>query len=427
MPAPPTCRTALSVLSTLAVSLAACATVCAEEWPCWRGPRGDGTSLETGIPTDWDGAQGRNVAWKTPVPGRGHSSPIVYRDRVFVTSCVETSGDRVLLCLDRRDGKPLWQRTVVKTPLEKKHSLNSFASGTPATDGRLVFVAFLEPDFHSRSETTPGSMVVAAYDFTGKLQWLVRPGRFSSRHGYCTSPVVYKDKLIVNGDHDGDAYIVALESATGKTIWKTMRENKTRSYVTPIIREIGGRTQMILSGSLCVASYDPNDGSRHWIIDGPTEQYVASLVYNGKLLFMTAGFPEHHILAIRPDGHGNVTDTHVAWRTTKACSYVPSPIAAGPYFLVVSDSGIGSCFDADTGERHWMERINQHASASLVSADGLVHFMADTGETTIVRPGTELDVVAENELGEECYASPAISRGQVFLRGTTHLYCIGKP
>ena len=138
--------------------------------------------------------------------------------------------------------------------------------------------------------------------------------------------------MIVNGDHDGDAYLVALDRATGKTVWKVDRENKTRSYSTPIIRQIDGRTQMILSGSKCVASYDPHDGSRHWIIDGPTEQFVASMVYNGKLLFMTAGFPELHMLAIRPDGHGNVTDTHIAWRTTKAAGYVPSPIAVGRLF-----------------------------------------------------------------------------------------------
>ena len=210
-------------------------------------------------------------------------------------------------------------------------------------------------------------------------------------------------------------------------VWKTPRENKTRSYCVPIIREIDGRRQMILSGSLCVASYDPRTGRRHWIIDGPTEQYVASLVYNGELLFMTAGFPEHHIMGIRPDGHGNVTDTHVVWHTQKGCSYVPSPIASadGKYFLVVSDEGIASQFEAATGHRHWMERIGPHYSASLVSADGLVHFLSDAGITTVVRPGPKLDVVAVNELGEECYASPAISQGQIFIRSAEHLYCIG--
>lgn len=389
-----------------------------EEWPGWRGPRGDGSSRETGIPIDWDGPTGRNIQWKTAIPGTGHASPIVWGDRIFTVSCREDREERILLALDRRSGEILWERMVVKTPLERKHRLNSHASSTPATDGELVYVSFLDRD----------QMLVAAYDFEGRQRWIVRPGVFSSVHGYCSPPTLFENLVIVNGDHDGDAYLVALDRADGHTVWKTPRENKTRSYCPPIIREFDGRTQMILSGSLCVASYDPRNGSRHWIIDGPTEQYVASLVDNGKLLFMTAGFPEYHILAIRPDGRGNVTDTHVVWRTTKGCAYVPSPIVSpdGKYFLVVSDEGVASLFDAETGERHWMKRIGKHYSASAVSADGLVHFLSDDGVTTIIRPGEEFDVVAENELGEECYASPAISRGQIFLRGAQHLYAIGK-
>jgi outer membrane protein assembly factor BamB len=208
-------------------------------------------------------------------------------------------------------------------------------------------------------------------------------------------------------------------------VWKVDRENKTRSYCTPIVRHIDGRTQMILSGSKCVASYDPHDGSRHWIIDGPTEQFVASIVYNGSLLFLTAGYPELHMMAVRPDGRGNVTDTHIAWRTTRGASYVPSPIAEGDYFLVVSDGGIASCFEAESGKRLWQERLGTHFSSSLVSAGGLVYFTADDGATTVVRPGSKLDVVAENKLGEYCFASPAISHGNVFFRSEQNLYCIG--
>ena len=389
----------------------------AEDWPCWRGPRGDGSSLEEHVPVRWNGHRQENIAWKARIPGTGHASPIVWRDRIFVVSCREDSADRILLCLARESGEILWERTVVRAPLERKHGLNSHASSTPATDGDLVFVTFLD-----RTE-----MLAAAYDFAGNCRWLVRPGPFFSVHGYCTSAVLFENLVILNGDHDGDAYLVALDRASGKTVWKTPRENKTRSYCAPIIRQIDGRTQMILSGSKCVASYDPRDGSRHWILDGPTEQFVASLVYNGQLLFLTAGFPERHILAIRPDGHGNVTNTHVVWRTKKGCSYVPSPIASadGKRFLVVSDEGIASCFEASTGERHWMERIGPHYSASPVCAGGLVHFLSDEGVTTVVRPGPRFEVVARNELGENCYASPAVSQGQIFLRAQKHLYAIG--
>ena len=386
----------------------------AENWPCWRGPRGDGTSLEPGVPVEWNGQE--NVAWKTAVPGTGHASPIVWGDRIFVTSCLEETKQRLLICFDRLSGEKLWQVVVLESPLEHKHQLNSFASSTPATDGTRVYCTFLD-----RNE-----MVVAAYDFEGQQQWLVRPGKFSSVHGYCSSPVLFENQVIVNGDHDGDAYLVALDDKDGHTLWKTARENKTRSYSTPIIRQIDGRTQMILSGNKCVASFDPRSGERHWIIDGPTEQFVASMVYNGRLLFLTAGFPDLHMLAIRPDGHGNVTDSHIAWRTTKGASYVPSPIAAGDYFLVVADGGVATCFDADQGTPFWTHRLGPHFSASLVSAGGLVYFLADDGTMSVVRPGEKFDRVAENKLGEYCYASPAISQRQIFLRGEHNLYAIGK-
>ncbi len=404
------------------------APICrAENWPGWRGPRGDGTSLETEVPVHWNGTDGENIAWRTQIPGRAHSSPIVWQDRVFLTSCLEDQSQRVVLGLDRRTGHILWQQTVLAAPLEKKHTLNSCASGTPATDGRSIYVAFLEPDFGSLTERTPGNMVVAAYSLDGERKWLVRPGRFASVHGFCSSPILFENLVIVNGDHDGDSYIFALDKETGKTIWKTPRIHKTRSYCTPLIREIDGRTQMVLSGSKCVVSLDPRDGSEHWRIEGPTEQFVASLVFDGHLFFLTAGFPEHHILAIRPDGSGNVTDTHVVWHTTRGCSYVPSPIVQGPYFLVAADEGIVSCFEAATGRTEWVKRMAPHYSASLVSANGLVYFLADDGTSKIVRPGPQWEQVAVNELGENCYASPAISQGQIFLRGEKHLYCIGKP
>jgi outer membrane protein assembly factor BamB len=390
----------------------------AENWPGWRGPRGDGSSLEKGIPSRWNGPRQENIAWKVEIPGKGHASPIVWEDRIFLLTCREETGNRCLLCLDRQTGRLLWERAVAAAPLEKKHRLNSYASSTPATDGRGVYATVLDRD----------KMLVAAYDLEGRQRWLVRPGDFASVHGYCSSVVLFENLVIVNGDHDGDAYLVALDKDSGQTVWKTPRENKTRSYCTPIIRQIDGRTQMILSGSKCVASYAPRNGSRHWIIDGPTEQFVASLVYNGRLLFMTAGFPEFHIMGIRPDGRGNVTKTHVAWRTTKGCAYVPSPIASqdGRFFLVVSDGGVASCFEADTGRRLWMERIGPHYSASLVTAEGLVHFLSDEGLTTVIRPGPTLDRVAENPLGEPCYASPAISQGQIYFRAERHLYCIGR-
>ncbi|MBW8039904.1 MAG: PQQ-binding-like beta-propeller repeat protein [Planctomycetes bacterium] len=396
---------AIAIITTLS------GPVSAENWPGWRGLRGDGTSLEKNIPVKWSGTQ--NIVWKVPIPGKGHASPIIWGDRIFVVTALEKQ--RLLLSLDRTNGKVLWRRVVLEAPLERKHSLNSYASSTPVTDGKCVYVSFLDRD----------KMFVAAYDFDGKKVWEVRPGVFSSMHGYCSSPVLWKDKVIVNGDHDGPAYIVALDRATGKTIWETPRPNVIRSYCAPIVRHIKGRNQMILSGSKCVASYDPDTGKQHWIIDGPTEQFVASLVYNGELLFMTCGFPDRFMQAIRPDGSGNVTDTHVVWQKDRDCSYVPSPIAAGPWFLVVSDSGAATCLKAKTGEIAWRQRLEGKHSPSLVIANGLVYFLSDKGVMTVVKPGPQYEVVARNELGEQTRASPAISNGQMFLRGVKNLYCIG--
>ncbi|MFV0443765.1 MAG: PQQ-binding-like beta-propeller repeat protein, partial [Planctomycetaceae bacterium] len=280
-----------------------------------------------------------------------------------------------------------------------------------------VYVSFLDQN----------EMFIAAYDLAGNKVWEARPGPFKSVHGYCSSPVVFENLLIVNGDHDGDAYLVALDRATGKTVWKTPRENRTRSYCTPIIRDINGRTQLMLSGSKCVASFDPRTGERLWIIDGPTEQFVASLVMNQDLVFLTGGFPDKHIMAIDPTGSGNVTESHVRWHVERnGVSYVPSPVACGDYFLLSSDNGIGTCFDAVTGAIVWQERMGRHYSTSLTTANGLVYFLDDDGTTRIVRPGPTYQLVSENLLDEECYASPALSDGQIFLRGAEHLYCIGR-
>jgi hypothetical protein len=246
-----------------------------------------------------------------------------------------------------------------------------------------------------------------------------------SAHGFCSNPVLYGDLVIINGDHDGDSYIVALRKSTGKTVWKTPRQHKTRSYVTPLVREIAGRPQLVFSGSKCIVALDPRDGSGIWNIEGPTEQFVASMVFDGERYFMAAGFPTYHVMAIRPDGQGDVTKTHILWHSKEAKCYVPSPVVVGKYLLVADDRGTANCFEAESGKRLWQERMGKHFSPSLLSAGGLAWFLADDGEMKLVEPGPELKVVATNALGEACYASPAISQGQLLIRGEKHLYCIG--
>ena len=414
----------------------------AEDWPVWRGPRGDGTSLEQEVPTRWSATD--NIAWKIEIPGVGHASPIVFGDYVFVATCIEEAQERVLLCLDRKTGKTVWRRVVIRAALEAIHRLNSRASSTPATDGEYVYVSFLEPDGSTVSAevirqrsgdlhadntgkpVSPGKMCIAAYGMNGNREWIVRPGGFASVWGYCASPIVFEDKVIINGDHDGAAYIVALDRKTGKTVWKVARKNRIRSHCVPLIRKLDGRTQMMVAGSHSIVSYDPRDGSQHWYTVGPKGRAVASAVCVSGLLLVSTAYPDREILAIRPDGHGDVTKTHVAWRNGQSAPYVPSPIAVDDYLLSVSDSGIASCFDAATGNRHWRKRIGKGHSAAAVTAGGLVYFVSDAGVTRVVRAGANFDLIAENTIGQRCYASPAISRGQIFLRSEKHLFCIGK-
>ena len=408
-------------------------TTTAEDWPCWRGPRGDGTSLEVAVPTMWNGESGENIAWKTELPATGHSSPIVSGAYVFVTGCIEDTQQRVLMCLQRSDGQLLWQKVVTTALLETRHQLNSYASGTPATDGQHVYVTFLISEGREVTATnvgkprqvTLGEILVAAYDVLGNQLWTASPGEFTSAHGFCSSPVIYGDLLIINGDHDGDSYVAALSRQNGQMVWKTPREHRTRSYCTPLIRSIDGKDQMVLTGSKRVVSLDPKSGKTNWLMEGPTEQFVSSMVYDGSRFYLTAGFPTHHVMSIHPDGTGDVTNTHVAWHSEEAKCYVPSPVLCDDFLFVADDRGTVNCFDKETGKRVWQDRLGNHYSASLVTAGGLVYFTADDGTTAVVRPGPKMDVVSKNPLGEYTYASPAISEGQIFARGEKHMIAIG--
>jgi outer membrane protein assembly factor BamB len=398
----------------------------AENWPGWRGPRGDGISHEKGLSLTWSETQ--NIRWKIPIPGKGHSSPIVWGERVFVTTCLEDKGERVLMCLDRREGSILWQRIVLTAPLEQKHPLNSHASATPVTDGKHVWVAFLaDPD-----------MQVACYDFAGNKVWMRSPGKLLSKHGFCSSPILHKNLVILNGDQDAEAYLVALDKATGAERWRIDRPNRTRSYCTPILIHAKNKpdvTQLVLSGSKCVTAYDADTGKQLWIIDGPTEQYVASLVFLDDVLFLTTGFPEFHLMGISPEGAGNITHSefirwHIPHKVNRVnhnsgASYVPSPIAAGGHFYVVSDTGYLSCLEPQTGKRLWKQKLARHVSASPAFADGHLYFVDDDAVTHVLKANGQFTVLHKNKLDDECYASPAISQGQIFIRGLHNLYCIG--
>lgn len=425
-------RSGLACVVCLSASLSASA----ENWPGWRGPRGDGTSTETRLPLKWDAASGENIRWRIEVPGDGHSSPVIWEDRVLLTTCLPETEERVLYCFHRDDGRKLWQQTVVRSPLETLHKLNSRASGTPATDGERIYVTFLEtngslipaPNVGSPRDITPGVMLVAAYDFEGQQLWVQRVGEFISAHGFSTCPVLYENLVILNGDHDGKGYLVALDKATGETVWKTPRAHGIRSYVTPLLRESHRRTQLVMSGSLHIASFNPQDGSQWWVHEGPTEQFVASPVFDGERFIFVGGFPDYHVLALTGDGTGDITKSHVAWHSTEARCYVPSPVLVGDRLLVANDEGIAHCFDATSGEHLWKARLGRHYSASLIAADGRAYFLDDDGVTKVVRPGDQRpEIEAENAVGEFCCSSPAIADGALYIRSEHHLFCIAGP
>jgi len=387
----------------------------AENWPGWRGPRADGTSLEQNVPTEWNAA---HVLWKTAVPGAGHASPIVWGNRVVTATALPDEHDRALICFDRATGKILWQQTVAHGPLEKINRENSYASGTPVTDGKRVYVAFRVGD----------DIVVAAHDLAdGKAIWTVQPGTHVGEWGFSTEPVLYKDKVIVDGDSKGNSFLIALARDDGRTLWRVDRGHRGISYSAPLIREMAGRVQLIQCGDRCVTSFDPDTGKLLWSVDGPSEEFVATPLYSERtgLVYISSSWPKQHLLAIRPDGHGNVTQTHIAWQDKKGAPYIPSFIIAGDFFISINASGAAYCYEAATGKMLWTERLGRH-HASPVLIDGLAYFINDEGVINVIKPGPAFHRVAQYELGEPCYASPAISEGQIFLRGFEHLFCIGK-
>jgi outer membrane protein assembly factor BamB len=386
-----------------------------ENWPAWRGPRADGISREENVPTDWDV---KNAAWKTELPGKGHASPIVWGDRIVTVTALPDQKDRIVLCVDRNNGKILWQKTVVNGPLEKIHDENSYASGTPSTDGERVFVVFRVGD----------EIVVAAHNLAdGKQIWLKQPGKHVGEWGFSNTPVLYKDKVIIDGDSKGDSFLIALSRDDGHTLWRVDRTHKGISYSAPLIREMAGRMQLVQCGDRRVTGFDPDSGKELWTVDGPSQEFVASPFYDAKtnLVFVSSSWPERHILAIRPDGSGNVTDTNIMWRDKKGAPYIVSFVVVDDLFFSISSDGTLYCYDAATGKNYWHEKVRRH-HASPVLVGGLIYCINDDGQINVIKPAKTFQRVAQFDMGEQCYASPAISDGQVFLRGFEHLYCIGK-
>jgi outer membrane protein assembly factor BamB len=417
----------------------------AGNWPQWRGPDGSGISNEKNLPSEWSST--KNIKWKTAIEGRAHSSPIVWGNRVFLTTAVEgpvvpgakavkhMDGDKEyvhpdsvgadrkhtfkVLSIDRDTGKIVWESTAWEgTPYDNRHRKSSYAASTPATDGKLVFAFF-------------GTEGLYAYDFKGKLAWKAQLGNLGTvGMGTGTSPILFDNLVIVQCDEEnGEAsFIVALDKKTGKEVWRTPRKVQV-SWATPLLARTSTRAELIASGTEAVIAYDPATGKELWRHKGVESNAIPSPVANNEMVFLVAGFPAKIAMAIRLGQSGDLTGTpNVPWKYAKGTAYVPSPILYGDYLYLTTDRGILTCIDAKTGEvKYEGGRIPIPATftASPVAFEGKILMTSEDGDTFIVKSGPKHEILGTNSIGEPVYASPAIADGRIFIRGEKNLYCIG--
>jgi len=408
------------------VSLLAVAGIArAEDWPCFRGPSRQGLSQEKGIPIEWSATS--NVKWKAAIPGEGWSSPVVLGDDVFLTTALDGGKSLHLLRLDRKDGKILWDKEVAQQTPKYKQRPNSHATSTPIVDGQRVYMVACDG-------------MILATDLDGKVVWTNHEFDYYSQHGLAVSPVLYGDLVIVVFDWSSPgpdkrvgwevpwdkALILAVDKNTGVTRWRGRRGSSQIGHASPVIAHTADGDQLVTSAGAVVQGFDLKPGERLWTVSSPGEGVVPSGATGDGLSFTTSGFREETILAVRLGGRGDVTQTHVAWRVTDAVPHIPSLLYVSPRLYSVSDEGIVNCIQGATGEVLWRHRLPGKYSPSPVYADGKVYFLSESGKATVIEEGPEFKQVAQNDLGETCCASPAISQGNLFLRTEKALYCIGK-
>lgn len=388
------------------------------DWPQWRGPNRDGIAAGAAVPVSWsDEGTPTNITWKVEIPGRGHSCPIVVGDRIYLETADEEAQTQSVLCLERQDGKQAWKTELFKGGFERAmHSENTQASSTLVCDGKSLYATFLNDR----------RIWCVALDLKGKELWRKEVGGFGSKFGYSASPELYKSTVIIAADHEAGGFLAALSRTSGDILWRKARP-AVSSYASARVITFGGKDQLVLCGCDVVAAFDPNSGEQLWSTKGTTSATVGTMVTDGEFVFASGGYPGRETLALKPDGS-------VAWRTNEK-AYVPSLLAYQGHVYMVNDDGIVFCYDAKTGDSRWKHRIGGNFRVSpVVSGDNI--FTTDMrGKTTVFKANPkEFQLVAENQLGTESFASPAISNGQMFHRVGDNssgarkewLYCIGK-
>lgn len=386
----------------------------AKYWPRWRGPSGQGLVAGSGYADTWSATQ--NVLWKTSVPGRGNSSPIVWGDRIFLTTAHDGGRRLSVLAFRRSDGARLWERFVPEGRPDSAHQKNGYASATAATDGERVYVSF-------------GSHGLLAFDLNGALVWQRDLGRMDAYHGTAGSPLLYKDRLILYQDRYSDSFIAAFDTRTGRQLWRTGRDASV-GWGTPIAVRVGDRDEVIVNGQQRVHAYDPISGAELWRCRGTTYEVIPTPVVGHGMVFCASG-RAGPTLAIRPGGRGDVTSSRVVWTSPRGSPFVPSPILFGDYLYMVNDmASIATCLEATTGRAVWQGRLGvaqrEGFSASPVAVGGKVFFTNDDGETFVLRAGPEFALLRVNRIGEPTLASPALVDGRWYIRSDRNLIAIGR-
>ena len=397
------------------------APVKANDWPGWRGPLGNGIveHPDGELALSWD--EDENVVWKASIPGRGHSSPIIVGDQVILTTADEDKNTQSVIAFDRDDGKLLWNTVVHKVlELPMIHKKNTHASSTAASDGQRIFVTFFND----------GMIHLSALGLDGEKQWQKQAGRFKPRYkfGYAASPLVYDELVIVASEFAEDGFLSAFQAETGTGVWKAPR-NEATSYSSPVVGEVAGREQLLMSGAERISSYDPKSGELLWQTPGGTSATAGTMVWTATQVYASGGFPTKETIAIVADG-----SKRVAWKNKEKC-YEQSLLAYDGHVYGLNDGGIAMCWRATDGREMWKERLGGPVSASPVLAGNHIFATNERGQTFVFEatPGA-FQLVSTNQLGEEAFASPVVSQGRMYLRVATYegelrkewLYCVGK-
>jgi outer membrane protein assembly factor BamB len=380
----------------------------AENWTEFRGPSGQGHSRERGLPVTW--SETENVDWKVPVPGKGWSSPVISGDQIWLTTAMDEGRSLRAICLNRETGRPVHNVEIFQlADPGPVHQKNTHASPTPIVEGERVYLHF-------------GSHGTACITRSGEIVWRTQELKYYHRHGPGGSPVLYGDLLIVSCDGYDIQFVVALDKRTGRIRWKRPRRGY-QAYTTPLTIEVEGKDQVISPGAHRAVSYDPLTGREIWWVRyGEGYSNVPRPIYGHGLVFICSGFEQAVLLAVRPDGQGDVTNSHVVWSLKRAVPLTPSPLLVGDEIYLISDNGIASCLDAKTGKTHWQRRLGGNHSASPIYADGRIYFLNEDGESVVIEPAKEFKKLAANRLDGYTLASMAVSGRAIFIRSATHVY-----